>query len=131
MNDIILVVGENKRVVEILKSYFKKENYLLLLAFDGEEALQKFRQYSPSLVLLDVMIPKINGFEVCRAIRQEANTPIIFVTAQDDDDDKIMGFTLGADDYIIEPVSPNLFIARIKAVMRRAGKCQFATINQE
>ncbi|WP_353853020.1 response regulator transcription factor [Dehalobacter restrictus] len=119
MNKHILIADDNEGIVDILKSYVAKEGYVPIIAYDGESAIELFHQYAPLLILLDVMMPKKDGFEVCREIRQISNVPIIMVTAKSEDADRIMGLDIGADDYIIKPFSPGEVMARIRAVLRR------------
>jgi len=119
MNKNILIADDNLEIIKILKPYIEKEGFNVIFALDGEEALLKFKHYNPQLILLDIMMPLIDGFEVCSRIRQESNTPIIMITAKSEDTDKILGLNSGADDYIIKPFSPGEVIARIKAVLRR------------
>ena len=115
----ILIADDNKQITSILGEYSKKNGYNPVFAFDGEEALEMFHKENPDIILLDVMMPKKDGFEVCKAIREESNLPIIMVTARGEDFEKIMGLDIGADDYIVKPFSPGEVMARIKAVMRR------------
>ncbi len=115
----ILIVDDNKQITKILYEYVSKEGYTPIIAFDGEEALEKFRTEAPDILLLDVMMPKKDGFEVCREIRKQSSVPIIMITARSEDFEKIMGLSIGADDYIVKPFSPGEVIARIAAIMRR------------
>jgi DNA-binding response OmpR family regulator len=119
LNRYILIADDNEGIVDILKSYVNKEGFTAITASDGEEALLMFKQYSPALILLDVMMPKKDGFEICREIRRSSNVPIIMVTARSEDADRIMGLDIGADDYVIKPFSPSEVMARIRAVLRR------------
>ncbi|MDA8229163.1 MAG: response regulator transcription factor [Desulfitobacterium hafniense] len=119
MNKVILIAEDNEGILDILKTYVAKEGYLPVIARDGEEALKKFKEYAPLLILLDVMMPKKDGFEVCQEIRKSSNIPIIMVTAKGEDTDRIMGLDIGADDYIVKPFSPGEVMARIRAVLRR------------
>ncbi|AHF08734.1 response regulator transcription factor [Dehalobacter restrictus] len=119
MSKHILIADDNEAIVDILKSYVAKEGFIPVIAYDGEEALAMFYRYSPVLLLLDVMMPKKDGFEICREIRQSSNVPIIMVTAKSEDADRIMGLDIGADDYIVKPFSPAEVMARIRAVLRR------------
>ena len=119
MEKTILIADDNEQIVNIINTYLVREGFKTIIAHDGEEALLKFRQYSPQLVLLDIMMPKKDGLLVCREIRKESNTPIIMITAKGEDVDKIMGLDLGADDYMVKPFSPREVIARINAVLRR------------
>jgi DNA-binding response OmpR family regulator len=115
----ILVADDNDEIVKILDTYLLREGFNPVNAYDGEEAIKKFKQYNPQLVLLDIMMPKIDGYKVCKEIRKQSNTPIIMITAKGEDADKIMGLDLGADDYVVKPFSPREIIARINAVLRR------------
>ena len=116
----ILVVDDEKNICELIRLYLEKEGYEVLLAFDGDQALSIFKNEAPSLVLLDIMLPKKDGLAVCREIRQVSNIPVIMLTAKGDDMDKIMGLEYGADDYITKPFNILEVKARIKAIMRRA-----------
>ena len=115
----LLIVDDNKQITSILEEYAKKEGYQTLIAFDGEQAMDLFEKEKPDIVLLDVMMPKKDGFAVCREIRRTSNVPIIMITARREDFEKIMGLENGADDYIVKPFSPGEVMARIKAIMRR------------
>lgn len=119
MNSYILIADDNDNILDILKTYVAKEGYQPILSHDGEDALLKFRQYHPLLILMDVMMPKLDGFQVCKEIRKESNVPIIMITAKSEDSDRIMGLDIGADDYIVKPFSPGEVMARIRAVLRR------------
>lgn len=115
----ILVVDDNEQILDILTQYIKKEGWALLTAKTGEEALALFDAAQPALILLDIMLPGIDGLEVCRRIRQTSSIPILMITAKDEDADRILGLDIGADDYIVKPFSPGEVMARIRAVMRR------------
>ena len=115
----ILIADDNQQIVSILEEYAKKEGYEVVTAFDGQDALSKALSMPIDLVLLDVMMPIVDGFEVCREIRKNSMIPIIMVTARGEDYERIMGLELGADDYIVKPFSPKEVMARIKAVTRR------------
>ena len=116
----ILVVDDEDKFREIIKIYLNKEGYDVEEAADGEEALEKFNSLQFSLILLDVMMPKIDGWTVCKRIREKSSVPIIMFTARSEEYDKLFGFELGVDDYITKPFSPKEMIARIKAVLRRS-----------
>ena len=118
----ILIADDNKQITSILEEYVKKEGHTPYVAFDGQEALALFRKHMPDVVLLDVMMPKIDGFEVCREIRKTSDTPVIMITARGEDFEKIMGLDIGADDYIVKPFSPGEVLARVRAVLRRIVK---------
>ena len=116
----ILVVDDEPQITELLKSYLEREGYQVAVAADGEEALAMADAERPDLILLDLMLPKKNGFEVCRDIRAKSRVPIIMLTARDEEPDKIVGLELGADDYITKPFSPREAVARVRAVLRRS-----------
>lgn len=115
----ILIVDDNQQITEILKQYAIREGYDVAIAKDGQAALDLFVAYEPDLILLDVMMPIIDGFEVCRTIRRQSQVPIIMITARSEDFDKIMGLDTGADDYIVKPFSSAEVMARIRALLRR------------
>jgi DNA-binding response OmpR family regulator len=119
MAPTILVVDDEKNIVQLVRLYLGKEGYRVETAGNGREALEKARVVRPDLVLLDLMLPEIDGWEVCRRLRKDADLPIIMLTARDDDVDKIVGLELGADDYMVKPFNPRELVARIKAVLRR------------
>lgn len=119
MNKTILIADDHEDILEIMQRYVSKEGYTPILAHDGDEAIRKFNEFDPILLLLDVMMPKKDGFEVCRQIRETSNVPIIMITAKGEDGDRIMGLDIGADDYIVKPFSPAEVMARIRAVLRR------------
>ena len=115
----ILIADDNKQITNILSSYAKNEGYTPIVAKDGKEALEIFRNDKIDICLLDVMMPILDGFELCRTIRKESNVPLIMVTAKGEDYERIMGLDIGADDYIVKPFSPAEVMARVRAVMRR------------
>ncbi|MHC1684453.1 MAG: response regulator transcription factor [Clostridiaceae bacterium] len=119
MNNTILIADDNEEILKVLKNYISKENYNVIIAHDGHEALSKFKEYNPNLILLDIMMPKLDGLSVCKEIRKKSNVPIIMVTAKSEDGDKILGLDTGADDYIVKPFSPGEVVARIRAILRR------------
>lgn len=118
----VLVVDDEKSIAEILKFNLVKEGYEVYVAFDGEEALNAVEKYTPDLMLLDLMLPKIDGLEVCRRVRQTSSIPIIMLTAKDSEIDKVLGLELGADDYVTKPFSNRELIARVKANLRRKSQ---------
>lgn len=120
----ILIADDNQDITDILSTYVKKEEFEPIVACDGEEALKLFNQYNPVAVLLDVMMPKEDGYEVCRKIRSKSNVPVILITARGEDFEKIMGLDIGADDYIVKPFSPSEVMARVRAVLRRMTKSE-------
>ena len=115
----MLIADDNKQITSVLAEYAKKEGYQVVLAHDGEEAMHQFEIFRPDIVLLDVMMPKRDGFEICKEIRRESNVPIIMITARGEDFEKIMGLDIGADDYIVKPFEGKELVARVKAVLRR------------
>ncbi len=120
MTKRILVVDDEKKIVEIVKAYLEREGFKVTTAFDGRAALDSARRQHPDLIVLDLMLPEISGFDVCRALRKESDVPIIMLTARDESTDKIVGLELGADDYVTKPFDPKELVSRIKAVLRRS-----------
>lgn len=129
--DYILVADDNKDITDILSNYAEREGFRPLEAKDGKEAYDLFIQYNPSVILLDVMMPGMDGFEVCRKIRKKSNVPIILISAKGEDYEKIMGLDIGADDYIVKPFSPSEVMARVRAVMRRIKPSESDENNNE
>lgn len=119
-NKKILVVDDEKPISDIIKFNLVKEGFTVITAYDGEEAVAKVKQSQPDLVLLDVMLPKLDGFQVLRKIREQCATPVIMLTAKEEEVDKVLGLELGADDYITKPFGMRELIARVKANIRRA-----------
>ena len=116
----ILVVDDESRMRKLVRDFLVRQNYTVLEAGDGEEALEIFyRQKDIALLILDVMMPKMNGWEVCREVRQTSKVPIIMLTAKSDENDELMGFDLGVDEYISKPFSPKILVARVEAILRR------------
>jgi len=118
----ILVVDDDKNICELLRLYLEKEGYAVSLAFDGREGLNKFQKESPDLILLDVMMPNVDGWQVCREIRKTSQCPIIMLTAKGETIDKVLGLELGADDYVVKPFDSKEVVARIKAILRRTAQ---------
>ena len=117
----ILIADDNQDITDILSTYVVNEGFEPLIAKDGAEAIQMFNRYNPVLVLLDVMMPKMDGWEVCREIRQYSQVPIIMLTAKSDEKDELLGFDLGVDEYISKPFSPKILVARVEAILRRTN----------
>lgn len=117
----VLIVEDEARLAEILEDYLRREGFRIERAKDGERALELWRAAKPDMILLDVMLPLMDGFEVARRIRTESGVPIIMLTARDEEIDKLLGLGLGADDYVVKPYSPREVVARIKAVLRRSS----------
>ena len=118
----ILIADDNKDITDILSAYVEKEGYVPVVAADGAETVNMFNKYNPVLVLLDVMMPYKDGYQVCREIREKSEVPIILITARGEDFERIMGLDIGADDYIVKPFSPSEVMARIRAILRRVNR---------
>jgi DNA-binding response OmpR family regulator len=121
MTKTILVVDDEKRLVSLVESYLTQEGYRVVTAYDGKEALIVARRENPDLIVLDLMMPEMDGYGFMRVHRAEQNTPIILLTARVDDEEKVIGLELGADDYVTKPFRPRELTARVRAVLRRAG----------
>ena len=121
MSKKVLIVDDEKNIVEILKFNLKKEGFDTIEAYDGEQAVEMALSQKPDLILLDVMLPKMDGFTVCRKLRQQISTPILMLTAREEEVDKVLGLELGADDYITKPFSQRELMARVKANIRRTA----------
>ena len=119
----VLVVEDERNIAELLQMYLEREGYAVTIANDGGQGLAKFRSIQPDLVLLDVMMPVMDGWTLCKTIRAESQTPVIMLTAKSETDDKVMGLRSGADDYITKPFEMKEVLARIEAVLRRADRC--------
>lgn len=122
MKHKILVVDDDKKTLELIKLYLEKDGYRVLMASDGRQALELARQKQPDLLILDLMLPGVDGLDVCRIMRAESRVPIIMLTARTTEDDKLLGLDLGADDYVTKPFSPRELVARVRAVLRRTGE---------
>ncbi len=120
MPTTILVADDEKNILELCRLYLVREGFTVETAIDGQEVLDKVRRSRPDLVVLDIMMPRIDGLEVCRRLRKDTSIPIIILTARGDDVDKVVGLELGADDYVTKPFNPRELVARVKAVLRRA-----------
>jgi len=125
-----LVVDDDRVLADVVAFTLRREGFEVTRAFDGQAALERWAEEQPDLVVLDVNLPKLDGFAVCRQIRQTSNTPIILLTVREEEDDIVHGLELGADDYITKPFSPRQLIARAQAVLRRAGKIVTPAIRQ-
>lgn len=119
--DLILVIEDDPHVQEILRLYLEKDGYKVAAATDGRQGLAMARESNPALIILDLMLPGLGGWDLCRALRQDSQVPVIMLTAKGEDYDKILGLELGADDYITKPFNPAEVVARVKAVLRRAA----------
>ena len=122
MSQTILIVDDERRMVSLLQSYLIQEGYRVVTAYNGREALEVADKENPDLVVLDIMMPEMNGYDFMHVHRAEKDTPIIMLTAKVEDDDKIVGLELGADDYVTKPFKPRELMARVRNVLRRAGK---------
>ncbi|WP_446899115.1 response regulator transcription factor [Clostridium sp. LBM24168] len=127
MNRTILMVDDEDRMRVLMDAYLKKEGFKVILAQNGQEALEKFKKSKVDLVVLDIMMPLMDGWTVCRKLRETSNVPIIMLTARSEDEDQLLGFQLGTDSYVTKPVSPNILVAKIKALLKRA----YSTVDQE
>ncbi len=125
-----LIVDDDRVLADVVAFTLRREGFEVTKVFDGEAALQAFGQTQPDLIVLDVNLPKLDGFEICRQIRQHDDTPILLLTVRDEEDDIVRGLELGADDYITKPFSPRQLVARAQAVLRRAGKKTTPTVRQ-
>jgi two-component system alkaline phosphatase synthesis response regulator PhoP len=115
----ILVIDDERNIVDLVRLYLEKEGWAVIAAGNGEDGLELHRRHEPDLVILDLMLPRVDGFEVCRELRRRGDTPILMLTARDDDVDSIVGLELGADDYVTKPFNPRALVARVKAILRR------------
>ena len=129
-NGKILIVDDDTNICELLRLYIEKEGYSTAIAYDGEQALELFEREQPNLILLDIMLPKLDGWQVCREIRKTSDCPIIMITAKGEVFDKILGLELGADDYVVKPFEAKEIVARVRAVLRRVGSNDEETIKQ-
>ncbi len=119
--ETILLVDDEHNIVDLARMYLEQEGFKVEAAYDGQVALDKIKSLQPALIVLDLMLPVVDGWEVCRRVRSASDMPIIMLTARDDDVDKIVGLELGADDYLTKPFNPRELVARVKAILRRAG----------
>lgn len=118
----ILIVDDDENIAELISLYLIKECFDTEIALNGEEALEKFKEYQPQLVLLDIMLPGIDGYDVCREIRKDSNVPIIMLSAKGEVFDKVLGLKIGADDYMVKPFDSNELVARVQAILRRTAQ---------
>jgi DNA-binding response OmpR family regulator len=116
----VLVVDDERNIVDLVRLYLEKEGMRVVAASDGRQALDAFARHAPDLVVLDLMLPGLDGYEVCREIRRRGATPVLMLTARSDDVDAVVGLELGADDYVTKPFNPRLLVARVRAILRRA-----------
>jgi DNA-binding response OmpR family regulator len=120
--ELVLLVDDEPNIVDLARMYLEREGYRVEAAFDGQQALNQAVALQPALIVLDIMLPELDGFDVCREIRLSSDVPIIMLTARDDDIDKIVGLELGADDYLTKPFNPRELVARVKAILRRSDR---------
>ena len=118
-NETILVVDDEANIRDLARLYLEKDGYKVILAQDGAQALKLVKETEPALIVLDLMLPEVDGWEVCRRVRADSNVPILMLTARDDDIDKIVGLEMGADDYLTKPFNPRELVARVRAILRR------------
>ncbi|MBO5409769.1 MAG: response regulator transcription factor [Clostridia bacterium] len=130
MAERILVVDDDTNICELLRLYLEKEGYEVSIANDGAQAVKMFQEVSPGLMLLDIMLPVLDGWQVCREVRKFSDKPIIMLTAKGETFDKVLGFELGADDYVVKPFDAKEVMARVKAVLRRSGAGAQAAIKE-
>ncbi|ADU26603.1 response regulator transcription factor [Ethanoligenens harbinense] len=126
----ILVVDDDRNINELLRLYLEKEGYSVASTYDGVDAIKKFEDHKPDLVLLDIMLPGMDGWQVCREIRKKSEKPVIMITAKGETFDKVLGLELGADDYIVKPFDAKEVVARIKAVLRRYSGAENDTVKE-
>jgi len=119
MSDKILIVEDDKKTASLIKLYLEREGFQIVIASDGQQALELAEQHRPVFVILDLMLPVLDGWEVCRRLRQSFDVPILILTARGEEVDRVSGLTLGADDYVVKPFSPRELVARVKAILRR------------
>jgi two-component system OmpR family response regulator len=122
MKKKILIVDDEQRIVDLVKAYLEKEGYATIEALDGELALKLWREEKPDLVVLDILMPQVDGLEFCREVRKGSDTPIIILSARSQEEDRLTGLELGADDYVVKPFSPRELVARVRAVLRRQNQ---------
>ncbi len=115
----VLIVEDDPNTAELVATYLQRENFITLIEYDGERGLQAARERHPDMVILDVMLPNVDGLEICRRLRSESEVPILMLTAREEELDRVLGFSLGADDYVVKPFSPRELVERVKAILRR------------
>ena len=115
----ILIAEDDKKTASLVALYLEREGFKTIIAYDGKQALELARRYSPSFVILDLMLPALDGWEVCRELRRSSDVPILILSAREEEIDRVAGLTLGADDYVVKPFSPRELVARVKAILRR------------
>jgi two-component system, OmpR family, alkaline phosphatase synthesis response regulator PhoP len=130
MTETIMIVDDEQHIVDLAKLYLEQEGYAVTSATDGKSAMRRILSEMPSLVVLDLMLPEIDGWEVCRKVRAESEVPIIMLTARSEDIDRIVGLELGADDYLTKPFNPRELVARVRAILRRANRPAVTSSNE-
>lgn len=120
----VLIVEDDRNTSALIKTYLEKEGFRTIQAYDGQEALKIIKNSEPGFVILDIMLPEIDGWEVCRRLRSFSDVPVLMLTAREEEIDRVLGLTLGADDYVVKPFSPRELLERVKAIMRRARPAQ-------
>ena len=118
----VVIDDDDEKIVRLLQAYFEKEGFAVFTAYDGLAALTAVKEHAPDIVVLDLMLPELDGWEVCRRLRQESEVAILMLTARDEESDRLVGLELGADDYVAKPFSPREVVARAKAILRRVGR---------
>lgn len=116
----VLIVEDDRNTAALIKTYLEKEGFQTVVVFDGEEALEMIKTTNPGFVILDIMLPKMDGWEVCRKLRSFSDVPVLMLTAREEEIDRVLGLSLGADDYVVKPFSPRELLERVKAILRRA-----------
>lgn len=120
----VLIVEDDRNTSALIKTYLEKEGFRTIQAYDGQEALKIIKNSEPGFIILDIMLPEIDGWEVCRRLRSFSDVPVLMLTAREEEIDRVLGLTLGADDYVVKPFSPRELLERVKAIMRRARPAQ-------
>ena len=120
----VLIVEDDRNTSALIKTYLEKEGFRTIQAYDGQEALKIIKNSEPGFVILDIMLPEIDGWEVCRRLRSFSDVPVLMLTAREEEIDRVLGLTLGADDYVVKPFSPRELLERVKAILRRARPAQ-------
>ena len=118
----VVIVDDDEKLTKLLETYFKKDGFVTYAAHDGDRAIQLIREVKPDIIILDLMLPGIDGWEICRRVRREGDIPILMLTARDEEMDRLIGLEMGADDYVIKPFSPREVVARAKVILRRTKK---------
>lgn len=122
MSKTVLIVEDDPNTASLVATYLNKEGFVTTIASDGQQALDMLRAHNPAFIILDVMLPKLDGWEVCRRIRKHSDVPILMLTAREDEIDRVMGLSIGADDYVVKPFSPRELVERVKAILRRTDR---------